>query len=169
MSVPISITEPMREFRPSKRPYVVFSIIFLPQAAWTFAVFVSKDDIGALIASIGCLLFMFSLWLWIFHNRLFFCTDGVLHGRFSLFRRYLAYSEMEDFYTFIGFRDDRGRTGPFVRLVIEPKPESGKKAIIIPSRLFSVADSKNIIELLSKRLSRRKTKKRPRRLPRGTA
>ncbi len=148
----------VREFTPSKRPYLVFFLCFLLPTVLMFYGFFSKSDLNGLLMGFVCLLFLFSLWLWVFQNRVSFSSDGVTHGRFRPFQRYLAFSEMRDFYTFVGFRDDRGRTGPFIRLVIEPKPESNKQAIVIPFRLFSATDSKAIIELLSGRLPKRKAR-----------
>lgn len=146
------------EFTPSKKPYIVFLLCFLLPTALCLYVFFAKGDLNALLMSAACIVFLGTLWLWLFHNRLAFSPDGVTHGRFRPFQRYLSFSDMKDFYTFVGFRDDRGRTGPFVRLVIEPKPESDKQAIMVPFRLFSAGDAKEIIELLSQRLPRRKAR-----------
>jgi len=139
----------IREFSPSKRPYLVFFLILFPLMIMTFSMFLRRNDTGALFGSVFCLVFLLAMWIWIFNNRLIFNSHGVTHGTFSWFRRYLAFSDIDDFYTFVGFRDDRGRTGPFIRLVIESKPESGKKAIMVAFRLFSGPDQLKIIELLS--------------------
>jgi hypothetical protein len=143
-------------FNPRAKPYVVFSIIFLPQAIWTFAVFILRDDVGALLASISCGLFWLGLCLWVFDNLVSISSIGVTHGRFI--RRSLDFSDAKDFYVFVGFRDDRNRTGPFVRLVVEPKRASAKKAIIIPLNLFSVSDQDSMTKVLSRHLPQFKPK-----------
>lgn len=140
----------IRDFRPNKRPYIVFSICIGPVLLLCLTVFLVQDEADFLLTTGIFLLILFSLWGWLFHNRVIFSIEGVEHGRFLPFRRYLAYSEMNGYYTYIGFRDHHGRTGPFFRFVIEPKPDCPKKAIMFPTRIFAVADYRTMIELLSK-------------------
>ena len=125
--------------------------------------FLLKGDSGTLIMGGASFIGLGAIWLWIFHNRLIFSAEGITHGRFRPFVRALAFSEIKDFYTFIGFRDDRGRSGPFVRLVIEPTAESSKKAILIPFKLFSPTDSAAIIKFLSDHLPPREIRSAKRR------
>lgn len=139
-----------RAFQASKRPYIVFAICLGPVLFLCLTVFVLRKETDFLLISGVLLLILFSLWLRLFHNQVLFTAEGVSHGRFSLFQNFLAYSEMQGFYSFIGLRDHRGRTGPFFRFVIEPKPNCPKEAIMFPTRIFAVADYRAMIELLSK-------------------
>lgn len=141
---------------PARKPYMVFGVIWLPFFGIGIVAFFLKGDTGALVVGGAPLFMLGATWLWIFHNRLIYSTKGVIHRRFWPFVRTLTFTQMQDFYTYIGFRDGHGRTGPFVRLVIEPKPGSGREAIVIPLKLFSPADNATIAHLLSEHLPRPK-------------
>jgi len=121
-------------------PFGVFGVIMFLQTQDSGAILIG----GAFIAALG------AIWLWISFHRIDLTDEKITLGRFGILKRSLNRDEIENWYTWIGLRDDRGRTGPFIRLVIEPKRSSGKKPLVLPLKLFAPEDMQSVKSFLSK-------------------
>lgn len=146
------------KIHPSKRPYIVFSILFLPIMALYIYLYVVKNDIGLLFPVAVCVTWLIILCLYVFDKQIIISDEYVTYGIVPWFRRRLRYSDIKDFYRFTGIKDYRGRIGPFRRLVIEPKQETKKKPIIISMKLFSKDSEDKLIEVLSKKIPEYKSR-----------
>lgn len=136
---------------PSRRPYVVFTIICLPFVLLSIATFFKSQDVDWLIMGGTFLAALGALWLWTAFYKIELTDDRITVGRPDFLQWSLDRDEIGGWYTAIGFRDPRGRTGPFVRLVVEPKPSCAKKAIVLPLKLFDPKDIKLLTDYLSKK------------------
>jgi hypothetical protein len=120
--------------------------MFSPIIVLVFSIYIFKDKVDGLIMSACLGLFLAFLCLWVFNNQVIVASDGIIHGRMPWFCTYLAFKDIEDFYTTI----------PLVNLIIKPTSASGKKQIVIPFNLFSAADKRTILNLLSEHVPRRR-------------
>lgn len=136
---------------PSRRPYVVFTIICLPIVLLCLAAYFKTHDVDLLLMGGTFLAALGALWLWTAFYKIELTDDRITVGWPGLLTWSLDRDEIGGWYTAIGFRDRHGRTGPFVRLVVEPKPSCAKRAIVLPLKLFDPKDIKLLTDYLSKR------------------
>ena len=144
------------DIRPARGPYIVFGTVFMPFFLIYLFGYFNTGDYGALIICLLSLVGLCVSWIWIWSHKLTVGKDIIIFGRFPPFRKSLKFSEISGWYNWIGFRDNRGRIGPFVRLVIEPTKNSGKRAIILPSKLFTLKDFRMLQHILSRETQDRK-------------
>jgi hypothetical protein len=135
--------------KPSKSVYFVWFSIFTPLAALTLIMFYfNKVNVYALYACGLCIFFLSVLCAWTSIHTIKLTKNSIIFLNIKILQRAMTLDEIYDWYTWIGLRDDHGHTGPFVRLVIEPKPESGKKAIILPLKFYTEADFQRLKKFL---------------------
>ncbi len=134
--------------KPGREVYIVFGAIYLFTIVIGLIGYLPHKDNSFLW--VNCLFFGAAVltFVWISYHIIRIRGNTITFGRLAALQRSLSLDEIYDWYTWIGLRDDHGHTGPFVRLVIEPKPESGKKAIILPLKFYSDADFQKLKKFL---------------------
>lgn len=142
----------LHRFTPGKSPYIIFTAMFGPPAALALYFYLFKNEANAFFVGAGMALLLVYSYFWSFDKRLLISSDGVTCGRMPWSRKYLTFSDIEDFHAFTEAGDGKGGKGSLRKLVLKPKPGAGKEAIVILFNLFSMADAKAILEILSKRL-----------------
>ena len=128
-------------------PYILFTILLGSLGTVWIVGYLNSWNVCYLFTGLLHLILIVCVFLWLSHYRIEFLDDRITIGRLAGLKRSLRRDEISEWYTVLGLLDRQGRVGSLVRMVIEPKPESGKKPLVIPLSFFASGDIQ-VLEML---------------------
>jgi len=134
-------------FRPGRRSFIVFFLIFLSPLILYLFIAITKDvsawKVVLLIAGI-----VLAFYFWIFLHIIDIYPNRISYYSLIGGRRTLYFNEVEWWSIRVGVFKYMDRFKPTVRFEIEPYVDTGKKPIIIAIKLFRKEDIDTVLNLL---------------------
>jgi len=138
----------IQKIKPSKQPYIVFGVMLGALIILQMTVYLYKSDPGLLMFISIFLGALASIWVWIYSHAIELTSNAIGYTRLYLLRKEARFDHITRWYTFTGLKDRYGKTGPFVRLVIESSGDKGAQKLMINMKLFSSRDLKTVFDRL---------------------
>ena len=140
--------------KPGKKPYIIFSLLFLPILGLFVYISIVKDILaiqGVLITLAIILIiyvYLYSQKIELFHNR-------ITYSSWFFRKRTILLKDINKWSVQIGINSYWDRLKPTVRLEIHAKKNLKIEPLIIPLKLFNQSDLKPLFDRLPAKLERK--------------